>query len=398
MDPGHSVFEDQLNRHLTKCSARKQVPTDIWYHENLNLIGIKDKETSGNTVDDSVVDYLQWYAKLEKVWDSFLSKVEPERQVLRHKGLEKRLQQLENPKHATQQGSLIGHMERVGLLDNRLRQGEEVRDNVIVEFGCGRGELSRYVSKAQLFPTASDESLSIVYNKSRPRKYLLVDRAGPRMKFDSKLLKDYTEEDDDVRASVPEPLAERLRVDIKDLDLNKALETVFKPSNSGGAKSVSAISKHLCGCATDLTLECLAQNTILPNSSSDEAAVKSHRLEGIVIALCCRHVCSYETYPLRGREFLKEHGIASTLAEFKTLTKLTSWAVCGRRENANDTDTSHPSGLTVDQRERAGLLARRCLDYGRLISVRARGLEAQLYEYVAPEVSLENVALVARWP
>lgn len=271
---------------------------------------------------------------------------------------------------------------------------------MIVEFGCGRGELSRYVSRAQLFPTEDEKSNNIAYNANERRKYLLIDRAGPRMKFDSKLLKDYNEESGKTRASVPEPWVERLRVDIKDLDLNQALKLLFgKEENASQRKSVSAISKHLCGCATDLTLQCLANNTVVPQCQTSSS---SHRLEGIVIALCCRHLCSYEMYPLAGRQFLKDHQIASTPQEFKILAKMTSWAVCGRRDptkpETNDGNNGqHPSGLEVEQRERAGLLARRCIDYGRLVAVRELGLSADLIEYVSPDVSLENVALVAKW-
>lgn len=363
------------------------------------MTSVSQNEAQPEKTEDESIDYKQWYQKLTEFFDKFLAQHEPERQVLSHKGLEKRLQQLENPKHATQQGSLIGHMEKIGLLDNRHLEGTP-RDNVIVEFGCGRGELSRYVSRAQLFPTEDEKSKTISYNPNELRKFLLIDRAGPRMKFDSKLLKDYNEESEETRAGVPEPWIERLRVDIKDLNLNKALELLFsKEESTSDRKSVSAISKHLCGCATDLTLQCLANNTVFPQSQS---TFSSHRLEGIVIALCCRHLCSYEMYPLAGRQFLKDHQIASTPQEFKVLAKMTSWAVCGRRDpnkpETNDGNNGqHPSGLEVEERERAGLLARRCIDYGRLVAVRDLGLSANLYEYVSPEVSLENVALVAKW-
>ena len=47
-----------------------------------------------------------------------------------------RIEQSHEGKHAVQQASLVGHMERAGLLE---------RGNVFVEFGAGKGELSRYV-------------------------------------------------------------------------------------------------------------------------------------------------------------------------------------------------------------------------------------------------------------
>ena len=43
-----------------------------------------------------------------------------------------------------------------------------------------------------------------------------------------------------------------------------------------------ALSKHLCGCATDLALRCLA-NSGLP-------------VKGLCIACCCHHRCEWNSY------------------------------------------------------------------------------------------------------
>lgn len=284
-------------------------------------------------------------------------------------------------------------MEKAGLLDF-ADASNNTGPVIITEFGCGRAELSRYVAKAQLSTTKEHASV-------QHRPFLLIDRAGPRMKFDTKILKDYEEnakalevlsspESSEYQKHNPPPFVKRAMIDIKDLNLNVALNSLF-PDDS--KSEIVAISKHLCGCATDLTLQCLA------NALNDSES--SHRLKGLVIALCCRQICTYETYPATGRKFLIENGLISTPRSFRLLIKMTSWAINGRRDNMStgtESAVNHPSGLTVEQREKIGYLARRAIDHGRMLSLRKQGFEVKLIRYVDSQISLENVALIAHWP
>ena len=64
-------------------------------------------------------------------------------------------------------------------------------------------------------------------------KLVLVDRASPRHKLDGKLKELRLKE------------VRRIRADIRDLELSKVFQ---QPQH------VVAVSKHLCGAATDLTL------------------------------------------------------------------------------------------------------------------------------------------------
>jgi tRNA:m4X modification enzyme len=54
--------------------------------------------------------------------------------------------------------------------------------------------------------------------------------------------------------------------------------------NSPSSSCVVAMSKHLCGVATDLSLRALT--TTLPMT----------KLKGIAIALCCHHACHWPDY------------------------------------------------------------------------------------------------------
>ncbi|KAA8916074.1 hypothetical protein TRICI_001778 [Trichomonascus ciferrii] len=77
-----------------------------------------------------------------------------ETEILNHPGLEERLKQLENQKHAVQQASLVDHMEKHGFLNPRT--------TIIAEFGCKRGELSRYISLARALKDMDSRQLFLV--------------------------------------------------------------------------------------------------------------------------------------------------------------------------------------------------------------------------------------------
>ena len=167
------------------------------------------------------------------------------------------------------------------------------------------------------------------------------------------------------------------------------------------------VSKHLCGGATDLTLNsCLR----LPQP----------RLSGILIALCCHHRC---THPL----FVGSQVLSGDFSkdEFNLLWGLTSWATCGSgkpREpkeksvkdvEAENDDPVDPHRVTEvlknehkdryerlklprEKREEIGRRTKRMLDYARAKFVEDKmGLEVKLYYYCEPEISLENTVLVA---
>ena len=72
-------------------------------------------------------------------------------------------------------------------------------------------------------------------------RLMLIDRASHRHKFDNRL-----------KNENPEVMTERVKADIADVVLTKVVGS--KP----GAKSVTGVSKHLCGAATDFALQAMA--------------------------------------------------------------------------------------------------------------------------------------------
>lgn len=179
----------------------------------------------------------------------------------------------------------------------------------------------------------------------------------------------------------------------KNLILKQLISFLFQP--------ILGVSKHLCGAATDLALTCLAN-------------AKGHvRISGVLIALCCHHRCSWGCFV--GRNFLESPNVKFEKADFSLLKCLTSWGTCGTGKPREDRDeknrtaneektTENPHDLRYDRldlprerREQIGRKTKRLLDYARAKYVQEKlDLEVQLFYYCKPEISLENVLLIAK--
>ncbi|GFN81449.1 tRNA:m(4)x modification enzyme trm13 [Plakobranchus ocellatus] len=241
-------------------------------------------------------------------------------------------------KELMQQAGLIGQMAREKFLDNQ--------NSCFVELGAGKGKLSHWIRKAS--------------GKNSKSKYLLVERSSVRYKVDG-----HQKQDGDVNFK-------RIKMDIEDLYLGKVPELQ-------NVNKIFVVGKHLCGGATDMGIRCavntltshkeqpcfedclenqslpaeqkqeLMTDCVLPTDherdrlsakigSFIEPPVKIQRVEettckemsrlpkGIMIALCCHHQCTWDTYV--GKSFMKDCGIGPK--EFDLLTRLSSWATCAR--------------------------------------------------------------------
>ncbi|KAJ2433956.1 tRNA:m4X modification enzyme [Coemansia sp. RSA 2424] len=199
--------------------------------------------------------------------DGLLELVQPSEDfstdICTHPVLARRSHTKSNPKHALQQSSLVGHLEKRGLLD---------RQYAFVEFGAGKGELSVYVHAA----------VNQVLDGGDPTSIFLVDRKNFRQKFG---IGESGDQDNPA-----EPLRhqfERIFIDIRDLDLAEIaeLQTIDPATGATRLRPIVAYSKHLCGAATDLTIKCL-----------ERYRQAGGTVAGIAIALCCHQVCKYSMY------------------------------------------------------------------------------------------------------
>ncbi|KKA02254.1 tRNA:m(4)X modification enzyme HuTRM13 [Hanseniaspora uvarum DSM 2768] len=334
LDKNHSCWEKELEKHMQKCTKGKMLKMNDeqkWFKKDINV----GTEKEVKEVDESKI------LKTINVLKS-LKFDELETKILKDENIEiNRVQSLIGGqlKHAVQQSSLISHM-------RNIINEDEIN---IVEFGCGRAELSRYACLS-------------LRNDKKIKKSILIDRGNNRMKFD----KDIKLENDKI-------ILERFKCDIKDMDLSLMLND---------NNNTLAISKHLCGSATDLTLRCMSK---IPNKKAT------------VIAMCCRHACN-------SRDYINPEYIKNIIDEskedivyedfFKCLTKISSYATSSYKEsekNKND----HFTGMNVDERTEIGLIARRTIDEGRLQWCKKEwSIESSMLKYCDYEITLENVALV----
>jgi len=392
-DPKHTCFATKMEKHLRICNSKPPATLPEYVVPGINTgrldqageppapcppnqEGEKKEPLSLNNVSDEKL--INIIGKLMSTYKKFIGKIPLDN--LEHLCLK---EELDCPdygpnvlKHLIQNSSLIGQMDKERLLEN---------GNTFVEFGSGRGALTYWLTKAVEDPSTC--------------QFILVDKASHRHKFDNRLK--WNEELEILR----------LRVDIADLVLGRV-----RPQLSQQRERVVGVSKHLCGAATDLAIRCMA-NTLTEVESE---------LQGLVIALCCHHRCSWGPYV--GKEFLSEEGFTSE--DFSLLSSLTSWCTCGsgkprkqqeeqerpRQEHDSHGHTpeveSQPvevvklnkdryTRLQLDQatREVIGRQAKRVLDYGRLRYLEEHtGLEVKLRHFVDPFISLENALIVCSRP
>lgn len=228
LDPKHTVFKTKLAKHLTICNARDQQSTLPYIVKNIN---------SGENVEDSTdsekfreiklheVPDGEFYAfikLIENLYDKLIASTITEIHSA-HESLKEELSRDDYGQNTlrqlSQSSSLLGILERDQQIAN---------DTSYVEFGAGKGQLSYHLA------TDLDE------RHMTGSQVILVDRMSLRHKKDNKVAN--------------RDMVKRIRADIADLKLS-ALPELKK------TRRTVALSKHLCGEATDLTLRCIQCNT-----------------------------------------------------------------------------------------------------------------------------------------
>lgn len=368
LDPKHSVWAKDMVMHLKKCPAKPVEATDPWYERNRNshLRGIVGQvEEEGKTKKNEEgeveldVDHMARYIGLLRKFSNNLPPMDVN--IKHHKGLDNWHEEKANRKHIDQQSSLVGQLQEVDLLSH---------DTFYVEFGCGKGELSRTVNKCILHDCKElnlYKELNLEVKVPSGYGYGLIDRGVNRMKMDNKIVRDCQD------AHLPlVPIVKRSRIDIEHLDLDKFLESALPTA-------VVGVSKHLCGVATDLTLKLIFNSSLLEST-----------FQGLVVAMCCRHACNYNQLLPESKEFLALHGVASA-RDFNYIKVIVTWAVCGPGNDEN-----HGSGLNYGEREHLGHIARRLIDESRACAINkmlAGRFHAKVYKYADSSTTLENSCL-----
>ncbi|XP_036046390.1 tRNA:m(4)X modification enzyme TRM13 homolog isoform X4 [Onychomys torridus] len=409
LDPKHTVYEDQLAKHLKKCNSREK-PKPDFFTQDINA-GLKEEmEIPEQLVPFSSLSEEQLenlIKKLRKASEGLNSTLEDH--IMSHPALHDALNDPKNGdcavKHLKQQASILGNIEKLKLLGPR---------RCFVEFGAGKGKLSHWVD--------------IALKDAENVHFILVEKVTTRFKVDGKHRKESS-------------VFERLQIDIQHLCLNRV------PVLREARLPVVGIGKHLCGVATDLALRCLVEtyaasfeeqneeplakrvkngkrdtgSSALSKEESEANALQTWApVAGIVIALCCHHRCDWRHYV--GKEYFRALGLGPE--EFYYFQRMSSWATCGmrrtslgasdittkRKDDQNYDDEEHDDGgdrlpdgstdrvpgvLTADEKKNIGHLCKLLIDQGRLQYLQQKGFRPALQYYTDPLVSLENVLLTA---
>ncbi|KAK9679997.1 Methyltransferase TRM13 [Popillia japonica] len=278
LDRKHTCYAHKLAKHLKICNAREKesVPyiiKGINCGETIleNAIDKIDKQTLRNYSVEEIKNVIN---KIQKLHDDVLT-VEISEKILTHPLIEEEMTKPElgdkSRKHLIQTSSILGYLKEYDLIKS---------DTCFIEFGAGKGKLSFWMANA----------LETVNNSI----VLLIEKASLRHKMDNKL--------DKTNGNV-----QRIRADIADLVLQKV--DILK-----NVKGIVAVTKHLCGDATDLALRCIKNYQDAGNAVC-----------GIVMAFCCHHRCKWTEYT--GKDFFSENGI--NRKDFDIMRGIISWATCG---------------------------------------------------------------------
>nr|XP_023669075.1 tRNA:m(4)X modification enzyme TRM13 homolog isoform X1 [Paramormyrops kingsleyae] len=386
LDPKHTVYQDNLEKHLKKCNSREKLKP-VYYIQDVNA---GPQEDEGLLLDEVPLgerskEELNFLIQKLNSAVSGLN-LEHEERILFHPALCDALNDPKNGdsafKHLKQQASLLGNMDALGLL------GPE---RCFIEFGAGKGKLSHWIH--------------VALQGSRSVHFMLVERSCTRFKVDGK------HKNADVTF-------DRLQVDIQHLCLRKV------PFLQEQKVPVVGVGKHLCGAATDLALRCLLDSVeddeesgepprkrVKQEGGAKRDPVAAGEVSGLAIALCCHHRCDWRHYV--GKEFFRERGLGAP--EFAAFQRMSSWATCGLRkvagvegrpsagewgaEEHDQGEDAVPSTLnelvSAEDRERVGRLCKLLIDCGRVHFLRGKGFASDLRYYTSKDVSLENVLLTA---
>lgn len=296
------------------------------------------------TIAHEVIDDL--ITRLEGIWSVHEPRISEEMIVTEHAPMDPSASAVK-VKHAIQNEAIIRHLRLAEMWNSEA---------LYVEWGAGNAFLSQQLQQ-QLH---SD--------------HIIIDRKTPKTKGDHK--RDRTR------------LWKRITIDIKDIALDavpevcqtRATEETPTKTTIYPTRPLCSFSKHLCGAATDLTVRCLEQHQSAPGAT-----------DSLLIALCCHHRCSWRSYV--GRGFF-EDTLGLTRDDFELMVRMSSWATSGDPAHSAQSDVTN-NDMTHDEKRKWGWRCKRILDVGRVHYLKSIGYETQFRYYVNPDVSLENILLVA---
>nr|XP_037275131.1 tRNA:m(4)X modification enzyme TRM13 homolog isoform X1 [Rhipicephalus microplus] len=371
LDSTHTCSSALLEKHLKKCNAKKKEAQEFFIKDiNSGTPSLSSGSCLPGKIQlKNVSDERLWeiIRKVDEIYSGHVAL--PEKYAGLHRAFVTELEKLTGcavaEKHLLQKAALLSLAESWGLLTG---------DSCFVEFGAGRGRLSYWLARI----LAKEDC-----------RFLLVDKAASRHKFENKVKNDL--------AKFPE--IQRLQIDIRHLYLGnvKLLQD--------HSKKLIGLCKHLCGEATDFALRCIMETTGQPRNADSNDLLSIH---GVLMATCCHHRCYWDSFV--GRPLLEEWGVARQ--DFDLLTAMAGWATCAARAPQAGAHQEYPEalsnpgavnrylcmGLSVERRAEVGRRCKLLLDSARAKYLSARRLTSRLVYFITPDVTPENVAIVATVP
>lgn len=334
IDNSHTVYKSRLKKHILICNKvklKKIQEVQTFYSKYINGYGICSKKKNTEQFSFSYLEKLE--ALLLKICHNSSLDLETEISNVIHDvndGITKRNKHAEQNKALT---SLILAKTNLKLLPSTC----------FVELGASKGALSVHLYE------------SLVALKQTKCSHVLIDRDAFNRKKDRHIQRENSDN------------WNRIRLDIRHLKLN---------GQKDFAKSMQRVicAKHLCGVATDFAIN---------------AAVNAVKLNDnliLVIALCCHHLCSKDTF---NNEFLRKTGIDE---DFENIIRLSSWATCNfNSEISSDTSTN----FSNQRKKKLGQLCKKIINLGRVDKLTRQGFDVRLVKYIPEVYTLENIALIA---
>ncbi|KAN0050856.1 hypothetical protein ACTA71_004152 [Dictyostelium dimigraforme] len=381
LNPTHIIYESKLQKHLKACPNAKVGQRNAhielskkepYYKENINDLNeneklilepiVLSKVSTGNLINISI--------KLDQFFEEFF-KNEIQSLNQTHKSFNKIFNSDQQLKHIQQESSIINLLERSNLYNS---------DNVYLEFGAGSGKLSNHI-----FMSHEKKSGHILIDRMKFRSLKKVDRLIKNEKGCHHF--------------------SRLLIDIRHLNLSNLSILEEKP--------FVITSKHLCGCATDFTLDSIFN---LLNNSNEKV---NNNFKGIGIATCCHHICNFNTYS--NQSFLKDQ-LNITPLEFQLICSISSWATIdenkcndkdGEEEEGDDEDDelikkdkkefenqlkmefNNQDVFSIKRKEELGYKAKRIIDYGRYLFIKEKLNLPNTNFWIYTNQSKENLFLVS---
>ncbi|PAA73294.1 hypothetical protein BOX15_Mlig000275g1, partial [Macrostomum lignano] len=426
LDPKHTVYASQLDRHLTRCNSRPRLVGQPFYRQGVNscdspedrtrdlswslldppehvhrrldqIIALVDSLIPDSDVADQPGDADQpiWpmmAAQLSNAARRAATSFKSNKRRINKKPPAQKVQSyssssdddddedddgegggFENgePRAVTnlrQQANLLALAEKSQLLRSPC---------AYFEFGAGKGHLCHWVAR-YWFESNNTVPVSMATTDSDP----IASAVGNPVS--------------ETPASSKQKGGKKLAA--------PAVTTSAADVRAASRCGVTALGKHLCGAATDLALRCLAGL----DSDAEDGNSRSHgcsdskrariagqlaeadRSTGVgpvggVIALCCHQRCLWSAYV--GKRRMASLGIGPE--DFHAISRMAGWATCASKAARLKRKPQE------DRRELIGLKCKRLIDSGRVAFLTEQlGYSARLVRYAKRSDTPENCALL----